>query len=91
MGTNQRRLTQNPFKDWEPSWSTDGKRIAFTSDREVDGNPEIYVINVDGGNPRNLSNHPEDDTAAAWLNFPFSVSPTGKKFTMWGWLKQVDR
>ena len=77
-GDNQRNLTKNPFKDWAPSWSPDGKRIAFTSDREADGNPEIYVINVHGSNPRNLTNHPEDGCCILLL----SVSPTGKKFTM---------
>ena len=41
-GGNQRNLTNNPADDRSPSWSPDGKRIAFTSDR--DGNREIYVM-----------------------------------------------
>ena len=90
-GGNQRRLTQNPFKDWAPSWSPDGKRIAFVSDREADGNWEIYVINADGSNPRNLTNNPDDDTAPAWFNGAFAVAPAGKILTIWGQLKQVDR
>ena len=88
-GGNQQRITENRVQDWFPSWSPDGKRIAFTSRR--DGNDEIYVMDADGGNPRNLTNHPDEDIIPAWFNSPFSVSPTGKKFTMWGWLKQVDR
>ena len=64
-------------------------QIAFSSER--DGNSEIYVMDADGGNLRNLTNHPEDDDAPAWFNSPFSVSPAGKKSTMWGQLKQVDR
>ena len=59
------------------------------SDR--DGNWEIYVMDADGGNLQNLTNNPDADGGPAWLNSPFSVSPAGKKFTMWGWLKQVDR
>ena len=88
-GGNQQRLTENRVYDYSPSWSPDGKRIAFTSER--DGNSEIYVMDADGGNQRNLTNNRHSDFGPAWLNSPFSVSPVGKKFTMWGWLKQVDR
>ena len=88
-GGNQRKLTNNRDWDWYPSWSPDSKRIAFASKR--DGNYEIYVMDADGGNVRNLTNNPHSDESPAWLNSPFSVSSAGKKSTMWGWLKQVDR
>ena len=88
-GGNQQRLTNNPHADWSPSWSPDSKRIAFTSSR--DGNTDIYVMDADGGNQRRRTNNPHSDGGPAWLNSPFSVSPAGKKFTMWGWLKQIDR
>ena len=64
-------------------------QIAFSSDR--DGNIEIYAMDADGGNLQRLTNNPHSDASPAWLNSPFSVSPAGKKFTMWGWLKQVNR
>ena len=64
-------------------------QIAFMSKR--DGNPEIYVMDADGGNPQNLTNNPRDDFSPTWFNSPFSVSLTGKKITIWGRVKQVDR
>ena len=64
-------------------------QIAFVSDRT--GNLEIYVMDTDGGNLQNLTNNPHSDASPAWLNSPFSVSPAGKTFTMWGRLKQADR
>jgi len=88
-GGNEQRLTENRVDDGIPSWSPDSKRIAFYSIR--DGNAEIYVMDADGRNPQNLTNNPHGDANPAWLNSPFSVSPAGKKFTMWGRLKQVDR
>lgn len=45
-------------------------KIVFHSDR--DGNFEIYVINADGSNQRNLTNNPAHDVNPAW-------SPDGKK------------
>jgi len=87
-GENEQRLTENRVDDWSPSWAPDGERITFRSER--DGNGEIYVMDADGGNLQNLSNNPHTDFGPAWLNSPFSVSPAGRKFMMWGRLKQVD-
>jgi Tol biopolymer transport system component len=46
-GDNLRRLTDNDAVDSQPSWSPDGRKLAFHSNR--DGNSEIYVMDADGG------------------------------------------
>ena len=61
------------------------------SDRAADANPDIYVMNADGSNPQNLTNHPEDDLAPAWFGPAFAVGPAGKKLTIWGQVKQGNR
>ena len=91
-GGNLQRLTENRNNDWSPSWSPDGKRIAFSSDRKGDFESfEIYVMDADGGNQQNLTNHPRNDGSPAWFVPAFAVAPAGKKFTMWGRLKRVNR
>ena len=96
-GKNQRRLTRNPSRNTDPSWSPDGQRIVFVSHR--DGNKEIYVMNADGARQaRRRTREGSGDTDPAWFDpafavevAPFAVSPADEKLTMWGWLKQVDR
>ena len=62
-GTGKTQLTYHP-SDSHPSWSPDNRRIAFNSDR--DGNPEIYVMNVDGTALNNVTNNPAADLFPAW-------------------------
>jgi TolB protein len=87
-GKNPRNLTNKPADDWGPEWSPDGKRIAFNSER--DGNREIYVMDADGKDPRNLTNHPAGDYIDAWFDPAVgrSISPAGKRPTVWGEIKR---
>jgi Tol biopolymer transport system component len=52
-GTDLTRLTHSPGPDFDPSWSPDGTRIAFRSERS--GEPEIWVMNADGTEQRRLA------------------------------------
>jgi Tol biopolymer transport system component len=53
-----------------PTWSPDGRRIAFTTFRH--GRGEIYVMNVDGSRQRRLTRNTAHDDHAAW-------SPDGRR------------
>jgi TolB protein len=63
-GRNLRRLTRNRASDLSPSWSPDGKRIAFVSDRA--GTPQIYVMDRDGSDVRRLTFNGSYNTAPDW-------------------------
>src|SRR3989441_8916839 len=63
-GTGLTNLTHTIGLDAQPTWSPDGARIAFQSDRG--GDADIYVMNADGSNLRNLTNAPGDDYAPIW-------------------------
>lgn len=49
------RLTSHPKRDDHPRWAPDSNRLAFISDR--DGDPQIFIINANGGEPVRLSLH----------------------------------
>jgi Tol biopolymer transport system component len=65
-GSNPQRLTkEDNAADRYPTWSPDGGRIAFASNR--DGNFEIYtMVAADGSDQENLTNNPARDFAPAW-------------------------
>ena len=67
-----KNLTQSPEIDEVGSWSPDGSKIVFFSNR--DGNGEIYVMGSNGRKQVNLTNHPAHDAAPTW-------SPNGTKPT----------
>jgi len=53
-GTGMTKLTDTLGYDAEGSYSSDGKQIVFTSDR--DGDPDLYIMDADGKNVRQLTN-----------------------------------
>jgi serine/threonine protein kinase len=70
-GTNWRDITNDKFFDRYPSWSPDGKRIAFASDRS--GSYEIWSISANG---TDLRQHSFDSPGAS--SFP-QWSPDGSR------------
>ncbi len=64
-GGNVTRLTQHQADDIQPTWSFDGARIAFATNR--DGAWDIYRMNADGSGQTNVTNSPtSQDMAPSW-------------------------
>ena len=83
-GENEKQLT-NSGKDTYPSWSPDGRRIAFLSTR--DGRNEIYVMDSDGANVKRLTDMPDVHGFPSWSPDGEMISfvrkdGRGKIFTM---------
>ena len=64
------RLTENPAADVLASWSPDGSKIAFASNR--DGKPNIYVMNADGSSVKRLTTSSATDDKPTWSPLPFN-------------------
>ncbi|HEX8421799.1 MAG TPA: LpqB family beta-propeller domain-containing protein, partial [Pyrinomonadaceae bacterium] len=71
-------LTFDPFGDPPdasgPSWSPDGTRLAFVSER--DGNAEIYTVSATGGAVTRLTNNPAADTLPTWFGHGIAFTST---------------
>ncbi len=76
-GTGLKQLTDSPGESKLPTWSPDGSKIAFETnrngwpslpdyvppgyDRDRFGDEEIYLMNADGSEVVNLTNNPRED------------------------------
>ena len=76
-GGSVRRLTTHLSADTSPTWSPDGTRLAFASDRAKPGVPDIYIMDANQEIIR-LTEDPTGATQPAW-------SPDGN------WIAYVSR
>jgi len=60
-GTGLVQVTSDPGRDFNPRWSPDGKRIAFSSNR--DGDFDIYTAKADGTDVVRITGSPTDSVA----------------------------
>ena len=58
------RLTSGIGVESQPSFSPDGKTIAFTG--EYDGNVDVFTVPASGGTPKRITYHPDSDNAIGW-------------------------
>src|SRR5580765_5133577 len=60
------QLTTDPGNDSNPAWSSDGKTIAFQSDRA--GNLDVWLMNPDGSSQSDLTaSSSATDSQPAWF------------------------
>lgn len=69
-GRDVTQITSGPGNDLWPDLSTDGRYVAFASNRS--GNNEIYVLDLRDGTLTNVSNSTADDNWPRW-------SPNGRE------------
>jgi Tol biopolymer transport system component len=77
-GSNPVRLTNNLAVDAAPSWSPDGTKIVFNTQR--DGLVLVYVMNANGSNPVNIT----QSTTLDSLDGEWSPDGTTIAFTSFG-------
>jgi Tol biopolymer transport system component len=70
-GKNLKKLSKGNGNDWACSWSPDGKKMLFATDR--DGNSEIYLMDVKSGKEERITRNPLNDALS-----PAPWSPDGK-------------
>jgi tricorn protease len=58
------RLTSSPGAESSPSFSPDGKMVAFTG--SYAGNADVYVVPAEGGVPKRLTFQPNEDFVSGW-------------------------
>ncbi|MDQ3587105.1 MAG: hypothetical protein M3375_01950 [Actinomycetota bacterium] len=78
-GTQQTRLTFNtgpspdlPLLDFWPSWSSDGRKIVYTSFRGFPPNGDIFIMNPNGTGQTRVTTNPAGDLDPAFF-------PNGRK------------
>lgn len=75
-GSDARQVTVDPVDKWSPDWDFNGTQLAWSPDGArllyvaagVDGATDIWVVDADGRNPRNLTAAAGDDFQPSWCS-----------------------
>ena len=74
-GEKPRQFTRGDKSSSAPEWSTDGKMLAFLSDREKDGERQVWMMMADGGEAWSVTSHKGGVSG-------FHFSPDGKRLVL---------
>lgn len=67
-GSGLRQLTANVWEwDKHPSWAPNGTQIVFMSNRGEAGRRQIWMMNADGSDPRNISDNQFEEWDPVWI------------------------
>ncbi|MGZ6132126.1 MAG: amidohydrolase family protein, partial [Myxococcaceae bacterium] len=64
IGQKPRALTSDSYYKCDPSWSPDGKRIAYSSDKA--GTEDLYVLDLATGTEKRVSSIVGAEVSSAW-------------------------
>lgn len=67
-GIGNKRLTDTPLRDENPCWTSDGKYIIFSSNRNLNVSSEIYIMTAGGQLQTPLSNYFGDDIYPTFID-----------------------
>ena len=65
-GKGARRLTRGNVQDAAPTWSPDGRRIAFMRSPAAGGRSDLWVVGADGRGVHELTRSPSLDALPVW-------------------------
>jgi dipeptidyl aminopeptidase/acylaminoacyl peptidase len=85
--TPPRRLTGGKRRDQRPRFSPDGRRLAFLSNRDKEWRPDLYALDLVGGEPACVARLPR-----GVLDFDWAAD--GRRFALLGrpdWPEDPDR
>jgi Tol biopolymer transport system component len=64
IGERPRRLTDDGYLEADPAWSSDGRFLAYSSDRA--GSMDLYLRDMATGSTRRLTSGPGAEAAPSW-------------------------
>jgi len=96
-GGEPQQLTRNNADNFAPSWSPDGRQIAFHT--LLKGNRDIYVMDADGGNLTPVAQTPAEELVPIWrpdgaltyVTYPDTMWIVQRQGSKWGPRKFVVR